>query len=541
MELQGIAFWPGVAQVERGRYTRSLGTQPGHAILEILPQQTPFASTGTLTLSFGGGTINLPNCKVDFGAMHWSDQSGQTILLKILDRRWAWKAGGEISGRYNLRNVDGTLDTSTEKTPQELATLLLQAMGEQGFDVSALPNGPRPQVEWEFSHPATELDRLCELLGCRVCLKISTDRVVIVKLGAGSSVLPTANLFRLMDAVDVPEAPDSLKVVGGWAKFQSKLWIIAVGLDNDGSVKPINTLSYMPAAGWSGTEEEFMAVTDATDRELAKRTVWRWYQIVSQADTSQSVPGYKDVQDINNIKPIDDVLVETYEDANGITLFQKSFVEGIWFNADTQVNNNTDAGTRYTGAFEIDQDDGIVIFSEPVFQLDGATRTPAELYLTCSYYARDPDTGIRARYIKQQSLGGNAGTGPKIIERRDILYTVKADYAEDGITVTGTTTNEAQVNQEAGEQITASASEFQTFQAFEAGYNGLVPIDLDGRIRQVTFRVDSQDESPRGGAETYVSVNCETDPYLPRERQRRVSRESVRPRTRIGRSRRFPI
>jgi hypothetical protein len=71
-------------------------------------------------------------------------------------------------------------------------------------------------------------------------------------------------------------------------------------------------------------------------------------------------------------------------------------------------------------------------------------------------------------------------------------------------------------------------------------YNGLVPIDIDGFIRQVTYKVDSQDRSPRGGAETYASANTESDPYAPRYAARRVARESIRPRSGLARRRRLP-
>lgn len=525
--VQGLATYPGVVQVQACRYTRGLSTEPGYAILEFTPQSSPIAAQGTLGFTFGGSFVNLYRCRVDFVSVLYSARQGFTAIAKIWDRRWAWHAGGEIIGRYNVRNADGSIDTDTEKTPQELATLLLIAMQEQNFDVSQLPNDTRPYVNWNFAHPASELDDLCEQLGCRVCLKISSDSVKIERLGVGAS-LPSSNLFRLSQNGNLQETPDSLKVVGGLARFQSKLDLEAVGLDNDGKIYPINDLSYAPTGGWSTTSDStFAFVTSDSDRQLAQRTVFKWYRAVSQADGTQNVPDYKDVQDIENIKPIDNFLVETYTDDEGNVLPQDAFVEGEWYNADPQAGvgtgANTAAGTRYEGEFFIDRQNAIVKFPVQVYKLDTSTRTEADLYLTCSYHARDPDTDLYTRWIYNRNLGGTNATGPKIIPREDIEYTTYATY-DSGNNVTSTTNNQGTVEQESINQLNASQQEYFPSVSYDAGYNGIVPIEIDGLIRQVTYKVESRDRSPRGGAETYVAVNSETDPYVPRYPDRRLRR-----------------
>lgn len=538
MADQGLATFPGVVQVISCRYTRSLGTQPDYAILRIIPQSFSPQPTGTLQFTYGANYVNLFNCKVDWVRSVWSATSGIETFVKILDRRWAWQAGGEISGRYNVRFVDGSLDTSTEKSPQQLATILLNAMGEQNFDVSALPNSPRPYVSWDYSHPASELDELCELLGCRVCLKIASNSVQIVRLGVGA-LLPQANLFYYTQSFDLSETPDSLKVVGR-ARYQSKLKLQAVGEEKDGSLKPIADLSYAPADGWFGVSFPFSFITDDEDRKLAQKSVWRYYQIVSQADGTQEVPDFRNVQTIENIKPIDDFLVEVYTDSSGVKFPKKAFIDGIWFNGDPQAGagNNTILGTIYEEDFRIDRDNGLVIFPVQVYQWDSGTRTEAELYLTCSYEARDPDTLSYARYIQVRNLGGNSGTGPRIIKRDDILFTSYAQYSRNQ--KTGTVNNQATVEQQAINQLDATQLEYFPSLTLDAGYNGIVPIDVDGAIRQVTYKVDCSDKSPRGGAETFASVNSETDPYVPRYGQRQISRRSRRGRSRIGIRQRFP-
>jgi hypothetical protein len=535
--FQGLAFWGGINQVVACRYTRGLGTQPDYAILEFIPQLNGINGTGNLSFTFAGNFVNLFRCRVDFGSMQWSSESGQTAIIKIWDRRWAWQAGGEIYGRYNVQYTDGSFDQTTVKTPQQLATLLLQAMGEGNFDVSALPNNARPFVDWDGHHPATELDRLCEKFGCRVCLRIGSDSVVIVRLGVGA-FLPTANLFRFSQSVNIAETPDSLKVLGGVALYQSKLKLQAVGIDRNGEIKPIDNLTYKPSSGWSGHEYPFSVITNTQDRELAQKSVWRWYQIVSQADGTQNVPGYTDIQKIDNLKPINDYLVETTTLQNGRVESQPAFIEGVWWNTNAQFNTNTASGTKYNGDFSVRGEDGIVAFPEQIYQKTGASRSEAELYLTCSYNARDPNTLGLVRYVQGRNLGGNNGTGPLIIPREDIRFTSYAQYS--GTQVTGIVTNQAQVQQDALAQLDASQLEFVPTLSFDAGYNGIMPIDVDGLTRQVTFKVDSRDRSERGGAETYVSVNCETDPYAPRHYERKSRRNAIRGRSGLFRGRGRP-
>lgn len=528
MAFQGLASFPGVVQVVSCRYTRGLGTLPGHAVLEYRPQAGSIAAAGALQFAFppSGNLITLPGCRVDFGSIRQSAHSGASIFVRIWDRRWAWHAGGEISGRYNVTRSDGTLDTSTEKTPQQLATLLLQAMGEQSFNVSSLPNAPRPYRDWEYAHPATELDRLCEEFGCRVALRMGTNSVIIVRLGQGAP-LPNTDIHTLSFAANLAEAPDALKVVCGWTRFQSKLKLQAVGLDNDGRIRPIDELSYKPSAGWSGVvDPNFSLIADKQDQALARKTVWKWYQAYAQADGTQQVPGYQNVQKIERLFPLFDRLVETRTTPDGEEVPQAAFIDGEWWDAETLVESNTSLGTKYHGDFVLDGRNGVVQFPEQIYKLDGASRVQAEIYLTCSYYVEDPQEHFRLRYTGERDLAGNNGTGAKIIHRDDIRATAYATYLRGINQVESVTTNEQQVLQLIGDQLDASQLEYGATQAWNVGYNGIKLIDIDGRTRQVTFNVDSREAAgERGGAETHASVNSETDHYVPRYRARRALHE----------------
>lgn len=246
MDLQPLLRFPGINGVVRWTFTLSHGISPSVCSVDIVPQATLPAEMGTLQILFGSVRMQFRDCLIDSAKVRRSG-AGQIIGLAILDRRWKWKFG-EISGRYNLRLKDGKVDPATEKTPHQLATLLFQAMGESSFSVGELPNTSRPEVEWSYANPAHELAALAESLGCRVVLGID-NRVSLRRIGTGA-LLPDVGAQRSEDfGFDPPTRPDSLKLIGGPTRFQTKFRLEAVGEDSDGSIRPIDQLTYKPTAG----------------------------------------------------------------------------------------------------------------------------------------------------------------------------------------------------------------------------------------------------------------------------------------------------
>ena len=169
--MQATLRFPGIGQVLRWSYTLSQGITPGVCTIDVVPQFGVPDQVGTLKIAFGQTSLRFEQCVVDFAIVR-RGPTGMVVGLSLLDRRWKWKYGA-ISGRYNLRTKAGALDRETERTPQELATLLLTAMGESGFSVVDLPNLARPEIDWVGANPAGELAALCESLGCRVVLGVT--------------------------------------------------------------------------------------------------------------------------------------------------------------------------------------------------------------------------------------------------------------------------------------------------------------------------------------------------------------------------------
>lgn len=501
----GYATYPGIAKLIGGQFTfNGHGTIPSAAAIEIHPQATFPAPRGTLAFVFGDTVIPFPDCKLNAVSAGRQAGGAPTWTLQIQDRR-VWWTERAISGQYNLRHADDvTVDTDTEKTPQELAVLLLEAMGEQGYDVASLPNDTRPLVRWTYASAARELDTLCESLGCRVVLCL--DNVVrICRLGEGAE-LPGGQLIDDAGTIDPPEVPDALRVVFSETRVQGLLGLRPVGLDTDGQIKQIASLSYTPTGGWGSTiPGRFLNLsnTDPTGagnqsnspRALATRTVWRWYQAfeITDAAFGQKINAllgneFEFVFDrMDQILPILPDLVDI-DTATG-----KPFtptVQGV-FRLNNGLNTNSPVWTEYTRPFTINADLGIVEFSDYVFKWSTSgsftsTLAAADIYLLCAFMLEHHQTREAHRVFRRLALGGANGTGDKIIRVEEVGGTLRANYNAAGA-ITTFTDNTADLEQEADQQLAAAAAEFQVGNPQDRTYPGFVPIGPDGAIQSVSY------------------------------------------------------
>ena len=344
---QGLALFPGVAQAISGEITLSHGISPSVGTIEMVPQPNFAGDGGTLSFTFGGVEIDFPDCKVDQASLKF-DANGFLIALSIFDRRWKWSAGGTISGNYNVRADDGTIDPIRQQDAPTLCSMCLDAMGEGGYDVSGVPGDVHPYVDWDHDNPARCLADLADQLGCRIVLGID-NTVSVVPLGQGADLPVDDTVMANSLTINPPEIPDSLLVVGGVSRFQMDFLLQAVGLETDGSIKPIYELSYYPGSppttqaqlqqailaaggnfnqalnaklnpilnnngvGWSSPE--FYNVAEIW-RDLARQSVFKWYRIYGNCDGTSPpiIPGYGPVFSGQQVLPIEDEQVLTYAD-----------------------------------------------------------------------------------------------------------------------------------------------------------------------------------------------------------------------------------
>lgn len=500
----GIATFPGILQIVEASYTRAHGIQPGVAALTIAPQIGIVGELGDLVFAFEGTSQNgnteyiFSGCKLDSFSFKY-DIRGLIVRLSVLDRRWKWEFP-TVSGTYNMRHESGELvkDLSqtqaqqtanliwdTEKTPQELATICLEAMGEIDYDISQLPNDARPLVEWDVANAARALEDLCELLGCRVVLKMD-DTVQIWRLGVGNALPENIDIQTRSPGVDLPEQPDAIRVIGNRQRVQADLLLEAVGLDTDGKVKPIDELSYIPkqvsffgnelnTPDYSGmVSPYFLGIKDLKARELAKQTLWKWYRVKvpfqvllfdNASPDSDPVLQPVTITNLMQITPLEDTQVDE-EVENGQKRFKQAWVWGVWASdslgyvngvttlktidpkfmiGELQVDQpilNTDADfakkSLYMGGFSIDKDRCIVKFSECLCRFgssqdaDGNTSKPpnnaATLVLRVALCIRNPKTRAWLRYNKRRDYGTEFGTAPKDVKRDDMILNVANRY-----------------------------------------------------------------------------------------------------------------
>lgn len=521
--MQGYFTFPGIQQIIRGTYTLSHGIAPGVATIEMVPQVDLIAQGGTLGIHFGSVNILFPGCRIDQSSLRHNPSAGYTVSVRIFDRRWRW-AFGSISGVYNRLDDAEVMIEDSERSPQQLAAMLLTAMGETSFDVSQLPNDTRPHVEWIDENPARALADLCDSLGCRIVLGI--DNIVrLCRVGVGA-MLPI-NEFVLSEnyAVDPPERPDSLLVVGSPTRYQLDFYLEAVGEDVDGSIVPIDELSYMPDGGWSKASLFTMANVAGQARALARKTVYRWYRIHSLAHESDQIPGMPEILDVRQCLPIEDVQVAAGT-ANGRSQSLPAMIWGSYRKSYAAKENWPDATpnpgeSRYTRPFTIDRERGIVQFGELMIRWTAPTEPaePADLVIRCACPVRDHATWASARYEKTLSYGAQWGTGPRVLRRPELVRTVMPIWEADDWTARSIETNDVSLDQEAIYYLQAADLEYQVSQPQDLTYAGFLPINPDGAIQQVGWTF-----GPAGGrspATTRASRNAEYSAIVPSYKERR--------------------
>jgi hypothetical protein len=517
------ATYTGIAQVRRFHLTIGHG---GFVVcvLDVLPQFGIPPADGVLFVTDGIRNLTIPGCRLDRAGIEYS-LTGHVVRVRILGPTWKWKLAG-IDGVYNVPRADGSIEPGTERTPQELATLLFQAMRVPQFDVSGLPNIPRPFVQWRGALAFSELTKLCHSLGCDFGLDVQGTIARIWPIGFGAA-LPNGEEQTIDYGVDFSEPPDRIKAYTGPVEFQSKLKTECVLPDSNGIWKPADDVDYAPQGGWVGVDpnDPLPDSTDKKARALAKKWLFRAYRAKSQANGSHNVPVYGAVRGMEDILPLYDWLVEHYDNTG---LFkQVAYAEGTFaIGGDPDPLKNSNEHERIEIPHRLDSERGIVIFDEPVAKLnDDDQFVAADVFFVCSYNVRDPETysEVYHGYIRQIA---NNGTGDLPLHRPELSRRIVAQYNRTA--VTGTTDNVDALNAQLDAHITALAFEFQQVSSVAKRYRGLIPIVIDGAIRQVSYF--GACDGPGKGCYTMASRNTECEPGLlvRPERSRRAETDRVR-------------
>ena len=546
------ATYPGVQNVLSATYTLTAGITPSVVQMEIIPQTQQIAAVGDVVFVHGNTTLTIPGCRADQASMV-RGSNGTLVSFSLVDRRWKWKFG-EIYGHYNQRDADGLIINATEKTPQQLATLCLQAMGETA-DVSQIPNNAREEVQWIGENPAEALANILEPFGMLVVLRMDSS-VGIVKQGVGAALPSDASLIEQQVASNPPEVPATIRILGAPVRYQAQLKLEAVGYEENGTLKPIEQLSYVPPGGWGNTT---MFFTGSSNPKLAMRDVFRLYRIAdmtsmiprnivtipdSPTDVVAPIPigniggggqvgggqqqfqpaagGQYTVQYRREILPLLQGLVETRLDQNGPKKRKPERVLGSYWVGNIAIANPLNSGTNYdpyTGQFTIDYDLGLVRFNDQVTRWNDAQKQflAAELYLECSFSVRQQTTGADLRWSYTKTTNAPNGYGVEIVRREEIQWEKwlkrMPNLAEEW------QIKNAKVDLDIISEYYAAGrlSQYVTGEGSSGRYVGMKAISPDGAITQVSWEITAS------GCYTSASRQYEPAPYVPPHKERRIN------------------
>lgn len=494
-----LPIWPGITATRGFDFTFSPGVTPSVCIVHTVPHTSTLAQDGSLFILTGGETpIHFPDCKLEAPQLDVG-QNGAYWRLPILDRRWKWQFGF-IYGSHNIRKPDGTY--IREKTPQEIATLLFQEMGEANADVSRLPNDTRPECNWtDGAEAAAELEKLCYSLGCVVVLNHINNRAEVWPIGSGAALptaYPGAPISGRSFAPVRNAAPFSLRVDAGPTLFQDTFVCDPVGLDRDGKYRHIDDLQYLPpGANWSLTypPSGFPALNGLTytrdgvtykTRDLAEAYVFRTYRIRRLLNGTM----HPTFTEFSNLQPFtlrdyrlyDELVDEDISSVDGGLRKLPARVFARHYREDKKVNTELDL---YQFGFSFDTQHGIIHFNDPVFiRTLGFLTEPAEVRIECSFNCGL--NGIFHRLLATTTLGGVA-TPQRVIQRPEIQARVIQRYGLNG-QIGSVEENVAGVTGHLAFFRDAAKKEYDQQNGGTLTYQKLMrTIQLDGLTTQITW------------------------------------------------------
>lgn len=508
------------AEVFAGYGTHCRGPHPSTFFLVVKPYsavEPPIVGDLVLTDTDSGLAITFKNCEVDKPWLreHYGKDPQCMWHIRILDRRVQW-ANQYVTYEANVRCPDGTIQPWSKKTAKDIASELLDLMGETGYDVSEVSDLVYPYVAFS-GPPAFALSDVMARLGGSIVLK-SDDSVAICWPGNGTDIANSDGAFTTYHKMPT-RLPSSVKVICGDTWWESMFDLEAVGMEySGGEVKAIDSLAYTPADGWESQWPTIFAdVEQGGRRSFAFRSVYRWYRITSLSETGLTpTDADESVTNLNQLLPLRAILCRG-EDVPSLTDQMRSpecEVYGVWWPYSDHPYNTGDC-QLYPGGFDLEEESGIVKFHEPVFKLSGGSGATswcpdaADLKLFASHRLRLADGTYQRKEFDYPVSGG---TGEPLRLYFPELFLVKQQFyatCETPITADNETELEAEADEIAGPIVFAIENR-AAVKRIE--YPFIQPWDLDGDVHQVQYAVN-QFADGMFPTRTIVSVGAEGDYY----------------------------
>jgi len=203
--------------------------------------------------------------------------------------------------------------------------------------------------------------------------------------------------------------------------------------------------------------------------------------------------------------------------------YAKTVGSGVAWN--TRGNINTPPMTLLNVDFSVDPFTQVILFNEPVYrradQGGQSLWLDPKLVLECAVMVRDPVTWTEIRPSWSAPLADGAGL-PEFITREDVIVNVVGKYSDTNNQLTGLASNpeDADAPWRAQQYVQAMALKYQTKASQQQRWNGIMKVDPDGVIQQVSFSIGPD------GIYTHASTNTEFSSYLPSYSSRR-NRENL--------------
>lgn len=470
-----------------GRITR--GTAPDTWRIRI-PHDAPLtAGAAHLRMVSDSGAVTLVNCIPDLSTLRTEHHDGKReYSLLLRDRRVTWP-GKPISGRYNRRYRDNTIDGNTGKEAGAIGDLAIAAASESG--TSSLP-ATNPDIDWDRTPVNKAIDELLSLLPGHVC-RDNNDVYSIKTTGEGDGIDSGWPAIIPDFLARIEGGPRTVRVKCNKTWYGCAIQLEAVGIAQDGRYMPIDNLPYKPANGWENEWPTlFSGVAAGMDRQRAFDSVFRCYRVkANQTFPFEGESLY--LQDLDDLDLYPDRLVFQFAEP------PPAYVTGIYYPWGDHPYN-TALCPNVACDFVFDKVNRLIKFEYPIFKMGDCIKA-ADLQLHTAFHLRDHATHEWNREVFE--VERDSGEGDWELEVNHLWRARAVGYYN--CSVGAEDDNLSKVRGEAQVYLDAWKDHFDECRdKRHVSVAGIHPVETNGKIAQVRYRV-GRGQVPQ----TRVSMNFE--------------------------------
>lgn len=337
-----------------------------------------------VTLSFTDGindTVTLSDMRLDPDSTRVNrSTTGLSVSLSYLDKRWKWAYSDLLDGEYNRRDEQGNMvfeSVSDLKDLQALFTLITQAMGEEA-DLADIPKSGSddkqfPYVKWDGESAQNVCADFAEKLGLKI--QITTGGVMKILPSGGGVTLPNTQLRGYSLGLGQRPKPNYIQLYGGKNWYQMDLELEPVLQNANGIWQTYADYTYRPVNdNWTFALPQVLKGISKAAAYYCERTLFRCYRIKETIITI----GDKEYSRTEACRRWIDNIVDTETSIEGVTTYKRAYAYGT-YNTRQEFNDAhafTNWFDRDLEIRELDRENGIVWFSEPILKVYENSESP---------------------------------------------------------------------------------------------------------------------------------------------------------------------